>query len=67
MDLNTEIYARFLGLYFMKMEIPQDVVDWVLSHSPPNDGADTSMIVRMIAGAPDTKDEILKEMIKSIL
>ncbi len=67
MDLNTEIYARFLGLYLMKMDIPSDILEWVSTHKAPNNDIDITMIAKMLSGAPNTKDDILRETIKSIL
>jgi len=39
-SLDKEIFARFLGLYFMKEHIPEDIYQYAMSHEcPSNDPA----------------------------
>jgi hypothetical protein len=52
-SLDKEIFARFLGLYFMKEHIPEDIYTYAMSHECPSNDPGIKQIFSIIQGAPD--------------
>ena len=53
MNLDTEIFSRFLGLYIMKLPIPEDIYQYAMSHECPSNDPGIKQIFSIIQGAPD--------------
>ena len=62
-SLDIELFSRFLGLYIMGLEIPEDLYLYVQSHECPCKDVDKKMIFTLILGSPDSKDSILRSLI----
>lgn len=65
--LDIEIFSRFLGLWLMKMDIPQDVFEYVSMNSNKISDVDTHVIIKMILGSSYQKDAVLRQMVKSLI
>jgi hypothetical protein len=63
MTLDAEIFSRFLGLYIMKLPIPQDVFDYVNSHKCPVENVGIRLAIKMISSAPDQMDNTLRNLV----
>jgi hypothetical protein len=62
-DLNNQIFSQFLGLYMMKMPIPENIFDYVKTHECPSKSIDAKMAFTQILGSSDLSDPILYQMI----
>jgi len=64
-DINTEIFAKFFGLWLMKLPIPEDMYEYIRDHTCPV--KDFDVPARMIFGAPDPQFTGLRQMIGQFL
>ena len=65
--LDVEIISRFLGLWLMKMEIPEDIFNYVKQNVYKVSDLNSRMLVTMILGSDDTKNTVLRQIAKNII
>lgn len=61
-SLNEEIIARFIGLYLMKVDIPEDIYEYVKENKSKVILPHLKMFFGVIFGAPDETNESIRKM-----
>jgi len=67
MTLDQEMFARYLGMYIMKLEIPQDLHEYITTHKCPSDDVDVNMMFATLQNAPDFKSEPLRDLMAALI
>lgn len=64
LKLNQFMYAIMFGCWFLRLDIPKHVIEYVRTHEP--EFACTvgeALSFKMIENASDTKDTVLRQMV----
>jgi len=61
-SLSDEIISRFIGLYLMKIKIPEDIYEYVRINRNKPELSHLIMFFDTIFGAADENNEIVRKM-----
>ena len=65
--VNRIMYALFLGLFLLKEEVPQFVLNYVKTHKPNPRTQELWIVLTVLRNAPDLDDVVLYPMVKASL
>ena len=68
LSLNQFMYAFMFGCWFLRIDIPKHVMEYVCSHEPEFVcTVGEALSFKMIKNAPDTKDISLRQLVFNTL
>ncbi len=61
--LDLEVFSKFWGLYVLRLPIPEDIWNYVLTHTCPIENISLKQAFQFIQGAPMEQDSVVRQMV----